>query len=100
MICQILTPLCRESQTRLTLDFSNNLVNVFLIVGRSTVSNAELSVGGFGSTVTVRKIVNDDLDDLLLASAVLDLLSVREIGTEIRDFGDGVEPGESGNLRD
>ena len=77
---------------------SNNLVDVVLVVGSTVVGNAELSVGGLGGTVTVGEIVNDDLDDLLLAGAVLDLLGVSEIGTEIGDLGDRVEPGEGGDL--
>ena len=43
----------------LTLDSSNNLVNVVFVVGLAIVSNAELSVRGLGGTVTVRKIIND-----------------------------------------
>ena len=72
------------------------MVDVVLVVGSTVVGNAELSVGGLGSTVTVGEIVNDNLDDLLLAGAVLDLLGVSKIGTEIGDLGDRVEPGEGG----
>ena len=51
----------------LTLDLSNELVNVVLVVGLAVVGNAELSVRGLGRAVTVGEIVDDDLQELLRA---------------------------------
>ena len=46
----------------LTLDLSNNLVDVVLVVSGSVISDGELSVGSLGVAVTVRKIVDDCSD--------------------------------------
>lgn len=73
-----------------TRDLCNNLVDVVLVVGLAVVSNAELSVGGLGSTVTVGQVVNDDLQELLGASALAQGGGIREVSAEVRNLADGV----------
>lgn len=51
----------------LTLDLSNDLVNVIEVLGLSTVGDAELSVRSQSSTIPVRQVVHDDLDEVFLS---------------------------------
>ena len=74
----------------LTLDLSNELVNVVLVVGLAVVGNAELSVGGIGGAVTVGQVVDDDLEELLVARALAKGGGVGEVSAEIGDLRDGV----------
>jgi hypothetical protein len=73
----------------LTLDSSSNVVNVLLVLGNTTVGNGKLSVGREGSAVTLRKVVNDNLENLVLG------LGVRDVGLQVRNLGGNIEPDES-----
>lgn len=73
-----------------TLNQSNDLVNVVLVVGLAIIGNGELSVGGFGSAVTVGEVVNDDLQELLGASALAQSRGIGKVSAEIRDLSGGV----------
>lgn len=55
----------------LTLDLGNKLVDVGLVVSQAVVGNGELSVGCKSSAITVREIVDNDLDNVLLARGLL-----------------------------
>ena len=79
-----------RSWNRLTLDSSDDLVDVVFVVGLTIVSDAKLSVGSLGSAVTVGEIVDDDLDELLLAGGLLDGGRISELVAELRDLGDGI----------
>ena len=72
----------------LTLDLSNELVNVVLVVGLAVVGNAELSVRGLGGTVAVGQIVDDDGHDLLRTGLLLNVGSILEVRGEGRDLSD------------
>lgn len=79
---------------QLTLDLSNKLVDVVLVVGLAVVGNREFTVGGERSAVAVGQVVDDDLHDLLLAGAFLEGASIAEVLAELRHLRDGVEPRE------
>lgn len=69
----------------------DDLVNVVFVVGLTVVSNAELSVGGIGSAVTVGQVVDDNGHDLVGASGL-------KVVSKRRDLGDLVEPDKGGDL--
>ena len=71
---------------RLTLNLGDDLVDVVLVVSLAVVSDAELSVGGLRSTVTVGKVVDDDLEELLGAGALAQCAGIREVGSKIWDL--------------
>ena len=75
---------------QLTLDLTDEAINVALVVGLAVVGNGELSVRSLSSAVTVGEIVDDNLDELLLAGALLDALSISEELTEERDLGNRI----------
>lgn len=80
-----------EIRSTLTLDLSNNLVDVVLVVRLAVVSNAELSVGGVSSAITVWQIVDDNGHNVIGASSC-------EVASEERNLSDLVEPDECGDL--
>ena len=82
------------------LDLRNDLVDIIVVLLLAAIGNAELPVGCLCRTVTVGQIVDDDLDQLLLAAARLEGRGVREVGAEVGNLGDGVEPGECGDIGD
>ena len=69
---------------------SNDLVDVVLVVRLAVVGDGELSVRGLGSTITIGKVVYDDLQELLGASALAQRASVREGSAKIWDLRDGI----------
>lgn len=82
------------------LDLGDDLVDVVLVLCRAAVCDAELAVGRLGSAVAVGQVVDDDLDELLLAGALLDRRRVRKGGAEVGDLGDDVEPRERRDIGD
>ena len=76
-----------------TANQGSDLVNVVLVVGLAVVGNAELSIGGIGGAVTVGQVVDDDLEELLVARALAKGGGVGEVSAEIGDLGDGVFTG-------
>jgi hypothetical protein len=52
---------------RPTLDLSNNLINIVLVVRQAIVRNAKLSIGCQSSTISVRQIVDHNWYNVLLA---------------------------------
>lgn len=81
-----------------TFDLGDELVNVGLVVGQTVVCNCEFSVGSSSSTVTIRKIVDDNLNEVFLARRGLLRSSVSKVGTQQRGLGDLIKPGEGGNI--
>lgn len=73
-----------------TLDLSDNLVDVVLVVGLAVIGDGELSVGGLSSAVAVGKVVDDDLQKLLGAGALAQRAGIGEISTKIWDLRDGI----------
>lgn len=73
-----------------TLDLSDDLVDVIFVVSLAVVSDAELSVGGLGGTVTIREVVDDNLQQLLGAGALAQSAGRCEVGSKIRDLRDRV----------
>src|SRR4051812_45350902 len=84
--------------SKLTGNPSSDIINVLLVERFTTVGRRKLSVGGLGVAVAVRKIIDDDLNELLLAGARVLGLSVGEVCTEGRDLGTNIEPGEGGDV--
>jgi hypothetical protein len=78
---------------------SGDIVNVLLVERFTTVGRRELSVGGLGVAVTIRKVVDDNLNKLLLAGALVLGLSIRVVFSEGRDLGADIEPGKGGDVR-
>lgn len=76
------------------LDGSGDAVNVALVVGSAVVRVGELSVGGSSGTVTVWKVVDDDLNELLSTRGS----SGGEVGLQGVDLRNDIEPGEGGDL--
>lgn len=83
-----------DTDVRERLDRRGNAVDVALVVGSAAVGVRELAVGGSRSAVTVGKVVDDDLNELLSALGV----GVREVILQGVDLGDNIEPGERGDL--
>lgn len=75
---------------RLTPDSGHNLVNVVVVVGLAIISNAELSVRGVSSAVTVRQIINDNLQELLVSARLAECTGRSQILLEVRNLRDGV----------
>lgn len=63
----------------LTLNLSHDLVNVALVVVETVVSDREFTVGGQRSAITVRQVVDDNLDELLGSSRCLFGTGSREV---------------------
>lgn len=78
-----------SSQIR-TLNLSHDLVDVVLVVGLAVVGDGELSVGGLRGTVTVGKVVDDDLQKLLRAGALSQRAGIGEVRAQIWDLRDGI----------
>ena len=89
-----------DAHVGVLLDLRDDLVDVVVVLLLAAVGDAELSVGGLRGAVTVGQVVDDDLDELLLAGAVLDRGGICEVGTEVRDLRNLVEPSESWDVRD
>jgi len=77
------------------LDDSGDGVDVFLVLGETTVSDLVLAVGCKRRAVTVRQVVDDESahDRRGSASGVL-RLDVSKVSVHGRDFGGGVKPHE------
>ena len=73
-----------------TLDLSDDLVNVVLVVGLAIVGDAELSIGGLGGAITVWEVVDDDLEELLLTRGLAKGTRVRQVLLKISNLGDRV----------
>ena len=91
---------CDDAHVGVLLELRDDLVDVVVVLLLAAVGDAELSVGGLRGAVTVGQVVDDDLDELLLACAVLDRGGICEVGTEVRDLRNLVEPSESWDVRD
>lgn len=78
----------------LTLDLSDDSIDVGLVLGGTTVGSGQLAVGGLGSAVTVGEIVDDDLKDSAGS------LGTSEVGGKGRDLSSSVEPDEGRDLSD
>ena len=83
-----------KKKIRRTLDLSNDLVDVVLVVGSTVVGNAELSVGGLGSTVTVGEVVYSGLYQWGPALSI----SSGEILTKGINFCGNIHPEENRNV--
>lgn len=79
---------------------SNELVNVAVVLVKAVIRNGELSIRGQSSTVTIGEIIDDDLNQILLASSLTLSASVGKVCPQGRRFGNNVEPREGGNGRD
>jgi hypothetical protein len=75
-----------DSHGRVSLDLGDDLVDVVLVVRDAAVGNRELSVRRVGSTVTVRKVVHDNLEDRVRGRRA------GKVRRERGDLRDGVEP--------
>ena len=73
-----------------------DVVEVFLL---AAIGDAKLAVGCLRGAVAVGKIVDDDLDKLLLTATPLEGRSIGEVSTEVGNLRDAVEPGERGDVR-
>jgi len=78
----------------LTFDLSNELIDVSFVVVETVVSNRELSVRSKSSTVTVGQIVNDNLDEVFLAGSLGFGGGIGEVCSQLRSFGNNIEPGK------
>lgn len=52
---------------KLTLNLSDDLVNIILVLVEAVICNGEFSVGRKGGTVTVGQVVDNNLNQLLLS---------------------------------
>lgn len=85
-------------RTMLTFHLSNNLVNVSLVVGYSVVCDAELPVGGQGSTVTIWQVVDNNLHQRFRTGGLAFRASIGKIGPEVCCFGDDIDPDEGSDI--
>jgi len=83
-------------------ELAADLVNVRLVVLHTTVGNGKLAVGGGGSAVAVRKIIDDNLGGIrgVGASSVGSADLIERLGQKRRERDVAVEPLEAGNLGD
>lgn len=56
-------------ERRLTSNDCDNLVDVVLIVGNTVVCDREFSVRGLGMAITIRKIVNDNFNQVVASGS-------------------------------
>lgn len=81
-----------------TLDLSDELINVIEIFCLSAVSDAELSIRGQRSTIPVRQIVHDDLNEVLLPIGLSLCTGIGKVRAESGHLSHGVEPCEGGDV--
>lgn len=79
---------------RLTPDLSSELINILPVLGLTTISNGEFTVGRGGGTVTVGQIVDDDLDEVFLPLSPSLGAGIGKVDAQIRGFADYVKPDE------
>ena len=79
-----------STQATRTLNLSDDLVDVVLVVSLTVVGNAEFSVGSLSGTITIGKVVDDNLEKLLGACALAQSASISEVCPQIWDLCNGI----------